>query len=66
MGYYLTYGIYPSWATLVKSMKLPQGNKRKYFTKAQEAAKKDIEQPFGVLQAHFAITRGPPRFWRRG
>ena len=43
MGYYLADGIYPSWATLVKSIKLPQGNKRKYFTKAQEANRKDVE-----------------------
>nr|AAQ56372.1 hypothetical protein OSJNBa0017M13.23 [Oryza sativa Japonica Group] len=64
MGYYLAYGIYPSWATLVKSIKLPQGNKRKYFTKAQEANRKDVEQVFGVLQARFAIVRGPARFWK--
>jgi len=63
MGYYLADGIYPSWATLVKSITLPMGNKRQYFAKAQEAARKMVERAFGVLQSRFAIVRGPARFW---
>uniref|UniRef100_A0A453I8M5 Uncharacterized protein n=1 Tax=Aegilops tauschii subsp. strangulata TaxID=200361 RepID=A0A453I8M5_AEGTS len=47
MGYYLTDGIYPEWATLVKSIKekngVPLTRKEAHFTKAQEAARKDIE-----------------------
>ena len=39
------------------------GNKRKYFAKAQEAARKDVERAFGVLQSRFAIVRGPTRIW---
>ena len=47
----------------MKSITLPMGNKRQYFAKAQEAARKDVERAFGVLQARFPIVRGPARFW---
>ena len=63
MGYYLADGICPSWATLVKSISQPMGNKNKYFAKAQEAARKDVERAFGVLQSRFAIVRGAARLW---
>ena len=63
MGYYLTDGIYPQWATFVKTIQSPLGNKRKYFAKAQEAVRKDVERTFGVLQSRFAIVRGPAHFW---
>nr|XP_034580678.1 uncharacterized protein LOC117843998 [Setaria viridis] len=64
--YYLADGIYPSWATIVKSIPDPQGNKKKYFATAQEACRKDVERAFGVLQSCFAIVRGPARFWDEG
>ncbi|KAK1613220.1 hypothetical protein QYE76_036893 [Lolium multiflorum] len=67
MGYYLTDGIYPNYATLVKSIKekkdRPLTRKEACFTRNQEARRKDIERAFGVLQARFAIVRGPARFW---
>lgn len=63
MGYYLADGIYPRWATFVKTISQPLGNKRKYFAKGQEATRKDVERAFGVLEARFAIIRGPARFW---
>jgi hypothetical protein len=63
MGYYLADGIYPQWATLVKTIPMPQGDKRKLFAQHQEAARKDVERAFGVLQSRFAIVRGPVRNW---
>jgi hypothetical protein len=63
MRYYLAYGIYPTWATLVKSITAPMGNKRQYFAKAQEAARKMVERAFGVLQSRYVIVRGPGRMW---
>ena len=52
-GYYLTDGIYPEWATFVKTFQYPQGDKRKKFTKVQELARKNIERAFGVLKARW-------------
>ncbi|XP_050259469.1 uncharacterized protein LOC126704472 [Quercus robur] len=56
-------GIYPSWATFVKTILAPQDRKRQHFASAQEAVRKDVERAFGVLQARFAIVRGPTRFF---
>jgi len=43
---------------------LPQGPKTKLFTQRQEAVRKDEEPTFGVLQAHFAIVRGPAGYMK--
>jgi hypothetical protein len=57
-GYYLGDGIYPSWATIVKTISKPQCNKKKYFALSQESCRKDVERAFGVLQSRFTIMRG--------
>ncbi|XP_076939239.1 uncharacterized protein LOC143607825 [Bidens hawaiensis] len=49
-GYYLVDGIYPEWATLVHSFTCPTDEKRQYFKKKHESARKDIEKAFGVLK----------------
>ncbi|XP_035834002.1 uncharacterized protein LOC118482581 [Helianthus annuus] len=54
-GYYLTDGIYPEWATLVKSLSCPDDEKRLYFKKKPESARKDIERAFGVLKKRWSI-----------
>jgi hypothetical protein len=40
MGYYLSDDIYPEWATFLKSIPMPQGDKRKLFAQHQEGARK--------------------------
>ncbi|XP_047949319.1 uncharacterized protein LOC125195176 [Salvia hispanica] len=62
-GYYLADGIYPRWPVFVKTLRLPAGARRQYFARKQEAARKDVERAFGVLQARWAIIRCPARVW---
>ncbi|XP_071727102.1 uncharacterized protein [Rutidosis leptorrhynchoides] len=60
-GYYLVDGIYPEWATLVKSFKCPLEPKNIKFKRFQEAARKDVERAFGVLQGRWTILKHPTR-----
>ena len=42
MGYYLEDGIYPAWATLVKSITLPMGNEQEaIFCESARSSKED-------------------------
>ncbi|XP_038708501.1 putative nuclease HARBI1 [Tripterygium wilfordii] len=61
--YYLTGGIYPQYATLMRSISHPHTAQEKVFAKAQECVHKDVERAFGVLQARWGITRGPVTFY---
>ena len=65
LAYYLTDGIYPEWATFIKSISLPQGEKDSLFAKRQESARKDVERAFGVLQARFAVIKNPSKLWSK-
>ncbi|XP_042051326.1 uncharacterized protein LOC121796569 [Salvia splendens] len=42
---------------------LPNVAKRALFAQRQESARKDVERGFGVLQARWAIVKGPTRSW---
>jgi hypothetical protein len=61
MGYYLVHDIYPPWATLISSISGPQSTKQKYFTINQSKYQKDVDRAFSVLQAKYAIIKGPAR-----
>ncbi|XP_057800128.1 uncharacterized protein LOC131015700 [Salvia miltiorrhiza] len=52
-GYYLTDGIYPDWPVFVKSFQFLNDEKKRRFKEMQEAARKDVERAFGVLQARW-------------
>ena len=42
---------------------MPQGPRRKLFTKYQETKRKDVEQAFSVLKSKFIIICGPSCAW---
>jgi hypothetical protein len=63
MGYYLADGIYPEWATLITDISRPQTRQQRLFTRKQHEYRKDVERAFGVLQAQYAICKGPARLW---
>ncbi|XP_047979165.1 uncharacterized protein LOC125221078 [Salvia hispanica] len=62
MGYYLADGIYPRWPVFFETITCPISERRVLFAQKLEAARKDVEWAFGVLQARF-IVKGPARFW---
>ncbi|XP_071681389.1 uncharacterized protein [Lolium perenne] len=62
-GYYLADGIYPTWSTFRKTMSSPKLPKEAWFAKEQEAARKDVERAFGILQTRFAVVWFPAMTW---
>ncbi|XP_026429060.1 uncharacterized protein LOC113325034 [Papaver somniferum] len=63
MGYYLSDGIYPQYATLLQTISSPNTTKEKFFAKRQEVVRKDVERAFGILQARWHIVKRPSRMW---
>jgi hypothetical protein len=63
MMYLLVDGIYPPWSLLVPA--IGQGTNPAYncLTRMQEAARKDVERAFGVLQKKFRILVNPVNLW---
>ena len=61
--YLLADGIYPKWTIFVQTIHDPQGEKRQYYAKMQEAAREDVERCFGVLQSRWGIIQNPSRQW---
>ena len=55
MGYFLSDGIYPKWATLIQAPRKPGPMKERHFKMRQESVRKDVERAFGVLQARWHI-----------
>nr|XP_015890757.2 uncharacterized protein LOC107425294 [Ziziphus jujuba var. spinosa] len=44
MGYYLSDGIYPQYATLIQTISEPSSIKEKLFARYQEAVRKDVDE----------------------
>ncbi|XP_020973030.1 uncharacterized protein LOC110269502 [Arachis ipaensis] len=63
--YYLVDGTYHEWATFVKSISKPEGEKHKLFVQYQEGQRKNVKRAFRVLQECYAIIRGPAHFWEK-
>ncbi|XP_020175975.1 uncharacterized protein [Aegilops tauschii subsp. strangulata] len=63
MGYYLVDGIYPQWVAFVKTISESRSRKQIHFATMQEAARKDVERAFGVLQAHWGIVWSAAMMW---
>nr|XP_043633281.1 uncharacterized protein LOC122604453 [Erigeron canadensis] len=56
-------GIYPEYATFVKTFTDPIDEKRKFFKKKQESACKGIERAFGVLKKRWKVLNHPAQYW---
>jgi hypothetical protein len=64
-GCYLADGIYPKWATFVKTISSPILPKEVEFVKAQKGCQKDVDRAFGVLQQRFDVVRFPALNWSK-
>lgn len=57
-GYYLAYGIYPTWSVFVKTFNVARSERNLKFKRVQEGYRKNIERALiGVLQGRWGIIR---------
>jgi hypothetical protein len=61
MRYYLTDGIYSSWAVFVKGVPAPQQEKHRFFSMKQALVRKDVKCVFDLLKKRFNILAIPAR-----
>lgn len=64
--YYLIDEIYLRCMFFFKAIKNPTRPNIQYFTKMQNAYRKDMEKAFGVLQSRFSIIWQPAHCWSIG
>ena len=64
MPYWLADEIYPKWPCFVQTVTHPVSKKDNLMATRQEAARKDVERAFGVLQAKWNVLNRPNRYWR--
>lgn len=62
----LVDGIYPELSRFAKTIQEPAGRKASRYAVWQEAARKDIERAFGVLQRKFHVLVKKIEFWYIG
>ena len=61
--FYLVDGIYPQLSCFMKTISIPIMKKEKNFAGWQEAAWKDVECAFGVLQSKSQLLASPVEMW---
>ena len=61
--FYLVDGIYPQLSHFMKTISIPIMKKEKIFAGWQEAAWKDVEHAFGVLQSRWQLLASPVKMW---
>ncbi len=64
-AYWLADGIYPTYASFVKTVSKPNTQREKLFAAKQEGKRKDIKRAFGILQACFHVLTSGCRLWDR-
>ena len=57
IGYFLSDGIHPRWATFVKTIPLPQGPKGRLFSEHQEVVRKDVGRELSFTKRQEVIRK---------